>query len=168
MRRSILLLTILISIAAMARDKYYNNKAEQAALKTAYKIIKVYYPTNDVCASDSVFDIDRFGFAPIDDMDEMDKLYLQRLERRFTYDPPVYCKNVAKVLHTDTCNCSDPQYYAEFSVPYKGYIACYIMPKSRRVGIDYMSKDPHVTSFVFKYDESGDIYEIKKGLTHFD
>lgn len=148
-------------------NKDYTSNAEQEALKKAYKIIKVYYPTNEVCASDSVFDIDRFGWAPIDS-EEKDKLYRKRLERMFTYDPPIYSANVANLLQTDTCKCNAIQYYAEFSAPYKGFIVCHIMPKSRRVGADAGSRDPDITYFVFKYDEEGEIDQVDRGRLCFD
>lgn len=167
MRQISLLLIALVSFTVWGQDKYYNDKAEQEALKTAYKIIKVYYPTNEVCASDTVFDIDRFGSAPIDG-EERDKLYRYRLDRHFTYDAPSYSTNVAALLQTDTCKCNDTQYFAEFSTPYKGYIACYIMPKNRKVGAAPMSKDPHIFYFVFKYDEGGEIYQFNKGTLFFD
>ena len=167
MRTIYLLLTVLVSFPIWGQDKDYSDKTEQEALKKAYKIIKVYYPTNEVCASDTLFDIDRFGSAPIDN-EERNRLYLSRLNRKFTYDAPSYSTNVATLLQTDTCKCSATQYFAEFSNPYKGYIVCYIMPKSRIVGADSRGKDPAIAYFVFKYDESGEIYQVKKGTLFFD
>ena len=167
MRRFLLLLTVLTSFAVLGQDKYYADKTEQEALKKAYKIIKVYYPTTEVCASDTLFDIDRFGSAPIDN-EERNRLYLYRLNRKFTFDTPSYSTNVATLLQTDTCKCNDPQYFAEFSNPYKGYIVCYIMPKGRIVGAAPMSKDPDIAYFVFKYDDSGEIYQVKIGTLFFD
>lgn len=160
------LILLCFPIYAWGQEQYYCDKAEQEALKKAYKIIKVYYPTSNVCASDSVFDIDRFGSAPIDDENKFE-LYLYRLNRKFTYDTPVYSKTVATLLQTDTCKCNDNQYFAEFSVPYKGYIACNIMPKDRKVGI-YSMGAPYIYYFVFKFDEDGEIYHFDKRIIHFD
>ena len=149
--RIIFFLTMLcISLTMWGRDKYYNNKAEQEALKKAFEIVKVYYPANTVCASDSIFDHDWMFAAGRLDKEIKDELFQIRIDKKYRFDAPIYSKNMARVLKADNCDCSDYKYEAEFSAPYKGMIMCEIMPRNRLVG---MAGEPRISTFLFRFDE---------------
>ena len=165
MRTIYLLLTVLVSFTVWGQDKYYNDKAEQEVLKKAFEIIKVFYPANTVCASDSVYD-HNWRFAPGEMEKEIeDELFQLRLDKRFAYDAPIYSRNISVLLKTDSCECHDYQYAAEFSAPYKGMIMCEVMPKDRKVGLYGM---PTIFTFLFRFENDGEIYQINKSIICFD
>ncbi|MDE5555355.1 MAG: hypothetical protein K2J10_09270 [Muribaculaceae bacterium] len=149
----------------MGQDKYYNDKAEQEALKKAFEIIKVYYPANTVCASDSVYDHDWMFAAGGLEKEISEELFQLRLDKRFAFDDPVYSQNISYLLNTDSCECHEYKYAAEFSAPYKGMIMCLVMPKDRKVGL---YGTPSIFNFLFRFENDGEIYQINKSVTHFD
>lgn len=165
MRPIYLLLTVLVSFTIWGQDKYYADKIEQEALKKAFEIIQVYYPANTVCASDSVYDLDWMFAAGGLEKEIREELFQLRLDKHFAFDDPIYSQNIAYLLNTDSCECHDYQYAAEFSAPYKGMIMCDVMPKDRQVGI---AGQPAIFTFLFRFENDGEIYQINKSVLHFD
>lgn len=164
MRRVFLLLTIFISFTVCGQDKYYNDKAEQEVLKKAFEIIKVFYPANTVCASDSVYDLDWMFSAGKLEKEIREELFQLRLDKKYVFDDPIYSQNISYLLKTDSCECHDYQYVAEFSAPYKGLIMCDVMPKEKKIGLLM----PSIFTFLFRFENDGEIYQINKSIICFD
>lgn len=154
----IIFLTMLcISLTILGQGNTYSQKTEQEAIKFAYNVLKVYYPSNELCVSDSIYDLDWNLFADMVDDQTRHNLITHRIEKKFIWDSPVYSDAISSLFSSDTCDCC--KYIAEFSEPYKGMIRCDIIPKGEKIGVYGV---PRISIFLFKYNEKGEIFQISK------
>ena len=142
MRVLCLFITLCVSLVLIGKNSTFRQEAEQKAIKSAYDVLKVYYPSDKLCVSDSIYDLDWELFS--DMVDGKTKEYIQshRLEKGFVWDSPIRSDVLSLLFPHDTylkCNCTD-KYIAEFSKPYKGMIRCDILPNNRKIGIHGTSR----------------------------
>ena len=161
MRRFCLFALILVSLSLYGQRNYYTKKADKGAIKSAYRILKAFYPDKQLCVSDSIFDLEWFGYREFIDKETSDKVYKYRFAKEFVYDKPVRRKGLAKMLNADSCTTDENCFYADFSEPYEGMIRCDIMPLDRRVGILGV---PTIDAFLFRYEKNGSINQVTKVL----
>ena len=157
MRRFCLFALILVSLSLYGQRNYYTKKADKEAIKSAYRILKAFYPDKQLCVSDSIFDLEWLGV----DKETDEKAFEYRLKKKFLYDKPLRRKGLAKMLNADSCTTDENSFYADFSEPYEGMIRCDIMPLDRRVGILGV---PAYDAFLFWYDKDGSITQVTKML----
>lgn len=167
MKRVWFMLTLTLTFSVIpimyGQDDPYSKPVEQKAIKMAHDILNLYYPGNILCITDSIYDHDWFGLGRVIDKETDEAIMSYRIEKKFKYNPTIYSKSLATLFNSDTCQCN--KYVADFSAPYKGMIFCYIMPKDRKVGI---VGTPTIQSFMFRYDDKGEIYQVTRGLVHCD
>ena len=165
MRRFCLFALILVSLSLYGQRNYYTKKADKDAIKSAYRILKAFYPDKQLCVSDSIFDLEWFGYGRYIDSETDHKLDKYRVDKEFVYDKPVRRKGLAKMLNADSCTTDENSFYADFSGPYEGMIRCDIMPLDRRIGILGV---PTIDTFLFRYDKDGSISQVTKMLEHIE
>ncbi len=141
----------------------YDQEPEQKAVRLAYDILKVYYPSNELCVSDSIYDLDWDAYSKDVNDSIRQEVKNYRINRDFVWDDPIYSRELSELFETDTCRCN--KYEVDFSAPYKHMILCEIMPKDRKIGIQGV---PRISSFLFKYDEDGEVYFVRKYIIHID
>lgn len=151
------LVMLCVSLTILGQGNTYSHKAEQEAIKSAYNVLKVYYPSNELCVSDSIYDLDWNLFADMVDDKTKQNLISHRIEKKFIWDSPAYSDEISSLFSSDSCDCCE--YIAEFSEPYKGMIRCDIIPKDRKIGIYGV---PRISIFLFKYNDKGDVVQISK------
>lgn len=158
MKRILLIGMLSVILAVYGQDDPYQRPAAQKAIKMAHDILKVYYPSGDLCFSDSIYDSDWFGLGKEVDKEIKEELRLINWVKRFL-DAPVYSSTLSSVFGADACECR--KYVAEFTAPYKGVIRCEIVPSNDRN--PYFGQKP---IFIFKFNDDGEIYEIYKNIMH--
>lgn len=145
--------------------------AYREAVKSAYAILKVYYPSNILCADDTIYT--GGWWSPFSKEFEGELKHALRYEKDIEdlkkyvkkeySDDPVY----SEILHS--LFGSEPRegckYIAEFTAPYKGLILCSILPIDKRVGVDGA---PQGYDFLFQYNDKGEIDRVIRGLIHYD
>ncbi|MBD5215126.1 MAG: hypothetical protein HDS78_01185 [Bacteroidales bacterium] len=159
MRRFCLCALILVSLSLYGQRNYYTKKADKEAIKSAYRILKAFYPDKQLCVLDSVYDLDWFWLKGKVDTKTADKLEAYRIDKEFKYEEPRYEKGLATLLNADTCTSHNKGFYADFSRPYEQMIRCDIMPKDRRIGI---IGSPTIEIFLFRYDDDGEIIQVTR------
>lgn len=145
-------------------DMKFSDKAAQTALKTAYEIVKVYYP-DSLYASDSIHDVYWNGPFGLDEATDKE-LTLLMLKQAQKYERPAF---FSEFLHTalydyccKNCECGN---VVKFGLPCKGMLMCEVWPCHGRVGI----LGGHTVSyFFFRFDDEGEIYQATKGTYIFD
>lgn len=161
------LLTMLcVSLAMFGQGNAdaYSQKTEQEAIKFAQCILKVYYPENELCFSDSIYDHDRWlGSSWIDEQTQQE-LISHRIKKKI-YEPTVYSEYLNSLFGSEYIMCGNSKYVADFSEPYKGMITCEVLPTDRKIGI---LGDPQITVFLFRYNEKGKIYQVSKSVVDID
>lgn len=135
----------------------YSSIIEQSAVKQASKILEIYYPNNELCITDSIYDLDWYFFSSLVDTDTENILRSYRIDKNFAYESPVYSPILSSLFHEDSIQCN--KFVADFSAPYKGMIMCDVLPKDRRIGI---YGTPVISSFLFRYNNKGEIYQFNK------
>ena len=166
MRIIIIMVTFCFSLSVFAKGDPYSRERDKKALKFAYEVIKLYYPANDICASDSIKDLDYWaGFSFAVDKETIKMLYSHRFEKSCKYDKPIYSKTVARLFEQSNNECNNIKHVIDFSEPYKKMILCAILPIDRKIGINGC---PRITVFLFRYDEEGNIYQISNLISHID
>lgn len=170
-----LLLTMLcVSLATVGQGNAdaYSQKTEQEAIKLAYRILKVYYPENELCVSDSVYSLHWPFFSnKVDNKAVQDlishwkeKIY-HKTDHKSFYNPTVYSEDLDSIFGSEYIMCGASKYVADFSEPYKGMITCEVLPTDRKIGI---LGDPQITVFLFRYNEKGEIYQVSKSVVDID
>ena len=157
MKVIISLVMLCVSLTILGQGNTYSHKTEQEAIKSAYNVLKVYYPSNELCVSDSIYDLDWNLFADMVDDKTKQNLISHRIEKKFIWDSPAYSDEISSLFSSDSCDCCE--YIAEFSEPYKGMIRCDIIPKDRKIGIYGV---PRISIFLFKYNDKGDVVQLSK------
>lgn len=155
--RIILLLALLLSSKMLVGQNCYVDSADQTAIKSAYRILKAFYPDKQLCVSDSVFDFDEWAFKGIIDDEIYKELEAQHIANKYALQDPMYEQGLANLLNADTCISSPNSVYADFSFPYHGMIRCDIMPINRRLAIFGI-----IPQFLFFFDAEGAIYQVNK------
>lgn len=151
------LIMLCLSLSMYGRRNANYKKPDLEAVKFAYSILQVYYPADELCVSDSVYDLDWPLFSDIVDDKTKQNLVSYRAEKNYVYSAPVRSKKLAALFGTSKnkgCQC---KYLVKFSEPYKSMIRCDVMPTDRHT--DIRGTTP-TTAFLFRYDETGDIYQI--------
>lgn len=163
MKVIIFLAMVFVPSTILGQRKAYSHKTEQEALKFAYNILKVYYPSNELCVSDSIYDLDWHFFE--DKVNDQTKQILSshRIEKKFKWDSPVYSNEISSLFSSYPCDSC--KYVAHFSAPYNGMIRCDIMPKDGKIGIYGM---PQISIFLFRYNEKGEVIQISKSEVDID
>ncbi len=159
MKRILLIGMLSVIFAAYGQDDPYKGPAEQKAIKMAHDILKVYYPSGDLCFSDSIYDSDWFGLGKEVDKEIREELRLITWVKPPVLEKPVYSSTLSSIFGPDACECR--KYVAEFTAPYKGVIRCEIVPSNDRK--PYFGQKP---IFLFKFKDNGEIYEIYKHIMH--
>lgn len=159
MRGFILFAMLSVILTTLGQDEPYNTPAERKAIKTAYEILKLYYPLGDLCFSDSIYDSDWFGFSKEVGEEIYQERYMRLLEKGFVADEPVYSSILSSVFGADACECR--RYVAEFAAPSWGMIRCEIVPSNDRN--PYFGEKP---VFLFKFNEKGEIYQFFQRKIH--
>ena len=155
----LIMLFVSLSVYGKGIKKY--QKEDLEAIKMAYNILKVYYPSdNELCVADSIYDHEWYGFIDMVDDKTSQKLESFRIEKKYVWDEPVYSKQLFRIFGPENKNC---KYVAEFSEPYNQMIRCDILPIDRKVG---MSGAPRINVFLFRYDDNGEIYQTSKIIRH--
>lgn len=154
---------MLVSVSLSGQGNFYVEKPAQEAIKSAYRILKAFYPDTELCVEDSIFDLDWFWLKGKLDKKTADKLEAYRIDKQFKYEQPRYEKGLATLLNADTCTSCNNGFYADFSRPYEQMIRCDIMPKDRRIGI---LGSPTIEIFLFRYDDDGEIIQVTRNTLH--
>ena len=163
--RIVSLIMVCISLSAFGQNGNYNNKTERDAIKCAARLLAAYYPPDELCVSDSIYDLDWFYFADVVDDKTKQEISNYRTEKKYIWSPPIYSHNMAELFGTHNCECTSYKYVAQFSAPYNNLIRCDILPGDRRIGI-YGS--PTITSFLFIFNNQGEVDQMFRDELHID
>lgn len=154
-----LIIVVCMTFTLFGKDPY-SEKTEQKAIGFAYNILKVYYPSEDeLCVSDSIYDLEWFFFSGyVRDKETQKAFEFYNLDKdRLEYIDPVYSKTLASIFESNTCKCGDFKYVAHFSAPFRNAISCYIVP--------FDDQDPmfgEISTFLFMYNNEGEVIQINK------
>lgn len=151
-------------ILPSGQDTSFSDKATQTAVKSAYEIVKVYYP-DTLCVSDSIHDIYWNGPFGLDEVTDKE-LTLLMIKQVQPYERPAFfSENLHMALNNYTCNGCKGGHVVMFGMPYKGMLMCEVWPWHMRVGI----LGGHTVSyFFFRFDDEGRIYQATTGTYIFD
>ena len=155
MKGFVLFAIFSIFLTVRAQEEPYSHPAEQKAVKTACEILKLYYPSGELCCSDSIYDLD-WWFRKETGIKNWEEHYLEKLNRIASGEPvdvAVYSSILSSVFGADACECR--KYVAEFSAPYKGMIRCDIVPSNDRHPVFGV-----MPIFLFKFNENGEIFQF--------
>ncbi|MDE6654083.1 MAG: hypothetical protein K2K37_06820 [Muribaculaceae bacterium] len=137
----------------------FSDKATQTAVKSAYEIVKVYYP-DTLCVSDSIYDIYWNGPFGLDEITDKE-LTLLMIKQAQPYERPAFFSEILHMaLNGYTCKDCKEGYVVKFGSPYKGMLMCEVWPWHGRVGV---SGDNTISYFFFRFDDKGLIYQATKG-----
>ncbi|MDE6484094.1 MAG: hypothetical protein K2L14_01700 [Duncaniella sp.] len=127
MKRMSLLLSLFIVCVCFSlhgQIDAYNDKEAQKAVEKAYSLIKEMYQDNEICVSDSVYDLD-WNYFDVDS--EINRsLDVYRANKHYQWLKPQYSDALKKIFVRDTCNTAE--YIATFSEPYDRMIRCDLLP----------------------------------------
>ena len=148
MKRTFLLMLLGCLLCSCNRYAAYRQPVEQETIQFAYKLMKLYYPSDVLCVSDSIYDLDWDHFADlvVDTIDVKPHIVAYRENKVNTREKPEYSKIFTKLF--GHCVCIDSGYVAEFSAPYQGMIRCDVVPKDKSVDSDSARQ---VAAFLFEY-----------------
>ena len=158
--KGLFLMSMLGNIfASCNRNIVYGEYTEQETVQFAYKLMKLYYPSDVLCVSDSIYDLDWDHFADlvVDTVDVKPHIMAYRENKGNVRDKPEYSKIFTKLF--GHCVCIDSGYFAEFSAPYKGMIRCDVVPKDKSVD---SASALQVAAFLFEYTEYAKIASVTK------
>ena len=158
----------LLQLPIWSKKTPYGQSIEKTALTNAIKILKVYYPSDDLCVSDSIYDLEWLYFKHLaKDKDEREFLDSYRMRKEFRWDKPIYSRRIGNIATSLDCMCNidSKKYVADFSRPYHNMIRCDIMPIDRQIGI-YGA--PTIPIFFFRYDETGVIIQFERRVLCID
>ncbi|MBD5201705.1 MAG: hypothetical protein HDR83_05540 [Bacteroides sp.] len=156
MKKILLIVLLGICFSLYGQIDAYNDKAAQKAVEKAYSLIKETYKDNDICVSDSVYDLDWDYFDVDSDINRSLDVY--RAIKHYTWSKPQYSDALNKIFVRDTCNT--PKYIALFSEPYDRMIRCDLLPSDLKIGI---LGTPVIPVLLFIYNEIGDIKQFYQG-----
>lgn len=154
-----LIVVVCMSFSLFGKDPY-SEKTEQEVIEFAYNILKVYYPSEDeLCVSDSIYDLDWFFFSrDVRDKETQKAFEFYSVNKdRCEYIDPVYSKTLASIFESNTCKCGNFKYVVHFSAPFRNAISCYIVP--------FDDQDPmfgEIPTFLFMYNNEGEVIQINK------
>ena len=159
MKRLFFIVILAGMFCSCSRHVIYRQPVEQETIQFAYKVMKVYYPSDLLCVADSIYDLDWDIFTDlvVDTVDIRPSILSYRENKGNVRERPKYSKILSKLF--GHCVCIDSGYVAEFSAPYKGMIRCDVVPKN---GIQSPDGDRHVSAFLFEYDEYGKVSSVTK------
>ena len=155
MKGFVLFAMLSIFLTVRAQEEPYSHPAEQKAVKTACEILKLYYPSGELCCSDSIYDLD-WWFRKETGIKNWEERYLEKLNRIASGEPvdvAVYSSILSSVFGADACECR--KYVAEFSAPFRGMIRCDIVPSNDRNPVFGV-----MPIFLFKFNENGEIFQF--------
>lgn len=157
----------------------FSDRATQTAVKSAYEIVKVYYP-DTLCVSDSIHEIDFIGSSCIDEATDKELFFFMLKQAQSSkktavsseelhtslYDSPAFfSEELHKLLNNEICRDCKSGYVVKFGLPYKNMLMCEVWPLHGRVGL----LGGHTVSyFLFRFDDEGVIYQACKGTLIFD
>lgn len=137
--------------------------AYREAVKSAYAILKVYYPSNILCADDTIYtggwwaqfsrEFDgeiKQALAYEKDIEDV----LKYVKKEYAEDP-VYSEILYSLFGSEPREGC--KYIAEFTAPYKGLILCDILPIGKGIGVHGA---PEIHSFLFQYNDKGEIDRV--------
>ena len=154
-------LIVLLGCLLCSCSKYttYRQPVEQETIQFACKLMKLYYPSDVLCVSDSIYDLDWDHFADlvVDTVDVKPYLTTYRENKGNVWSKPEYSKILSRLF--GHCVCNDSGYVAEFSAPYQGMIRCDVVPKDKSIDSDSARQ---VTAFLFEYTKYGKISSVTK------
>ena len=159
MKRLFLISMLWMILASCNRNMVYCQYTEQETIQFAYKLMKLYYPSDALCVSDSIYDLDWDIFTDlvVDTIDMRPAIMAYRENKGNVRDKPEYSKILSKLFGHRVC--IDSGYVAEFSAPYKRMIRCDVVPKN---GTSSMDDTRQVSAFLFEYTEFGKISSVTK------
>ena len=162
MKGFVLFAMLSIFLTVRAQEEPYSHPAEQKAVKTACEILKLYYPSGELCCSDSIYDLEWWWLRYEVGKENSEERYLEKIHRIASGEPvdvAVYSSILSSVFGADACECR--KYVAEFSAPYKGMIRCDIVPSNDRkpdFGV--------MPIFLFKFNENGEIFQFFQSIVY--
>ena len=171
MRTVIFLLTLLCCGVSMHAEDYYADEAARKAVKTAYELLKVYYPEeNQICPSDSVYE-DVLPYVPMwqptaskEDGKIIWDAFLYSLDNDMTEDT-THSPTLSELFAPLICHCNESKYVIRFSPPIKNMILCEKWRRDRKVGISGgPDADFKIDQFLFFYNDMGEIVQMSKGV----
>ena len=122
------LIMLFVSLSVYGKEIKKYQKEDLEAIKMAYNILKVYYPSdNELCVADSIYDHDWFTFSGLVDEESSRILESHRNEKisylnkkyennRVLYENTVFSKELNSIFGPENKNC---KFVVEFSEPYK-------------------------------------------------
>ncbi len=148
------------SFAGKIKGSYkdYSGAIEQKAILGAFDIIRLYYPDNDICVSDSIWDCLWDGDEI--DTDTNNLLMANRSAKMYIWLDPVKSDDLTRIFSDHLIGTGQYKYTADFSDPFYGIIRCDVMPVGRRIGI---FGSPTIFSWTFRYDTDGNIIQYSMG-----
>lgn len=158
------MLCVSLTVFGQGNADAYSQKTEQEAIKFAYRILQVYYPYDNLCVSDSIYDHDWWMGSSWVDAQTKQELVSHRLKKRI-YDPTIYSEYLNSLFGSEYDKCGKSKYVVDFSAPYKNMITCEVLPKDRKIGI---LGAPEIDVFLFRYNDKGEIYQVIKVIAHIE
>ena len=181
MRTVIFLLTLLCCGVSMHAVDYYADEAARKAVKTAYELLKVYYPEeNQICPSDSVYE-DVSVYWPMwksnaskEDGKILWNTYLYSLDNYYknkdtSHSHITHSQTLSELFAPLICHCNESKYVIRFSPPVNNMILCDKWRRDRKIGISG-GPDADFTRdiLIFFYNDMGEIVQMRKEVITFD
>lgn len=146
-------------------NKDYSGVPEQKTIEESLKILSIYYPADELCVSDSIYDLDWFFFSDEVDCKSEKVVEYHRINKNAIWDEPMFSKELAVLAANFNSEHKNYKYVALFSEPYYNMIRCDVLPYDRKIG--FMGS-PIIYSFLFKYNEEGEITLFIKAEVNVD
>lgn len=145
--------------------------AYREAVKSAYAILKVYYPSNTLCADDTIYTGGWWTPFSCEFDGELKhalayEKYIEDLKKyakKEYSDDPVYSEILYSLFGSESREGC--KYIAEFTAPYRGLIVCDILPIDRGIGVNGA---PEIHSFLFQYNDKGEIDRVIRYKVYVD
>nr|MBD5376654.1 hypothetical protein [Bacteroides sp.] len=175
MRTVIFLLTLLCCGVSMHAEDYYADEAARKAVKTAYELLKVYYPEeNQICPSDSVHE-DVLEYVPLwkstaskEDGKIIRDAFLYSLDN-YNLEDTIHSQTLSELFTPLICHCNESKYVIKFSPPIKNMIFCERWRRDGAVGISGgPDADFEIDIFIFFYNDKGEIVQMRKKVLTVD
>lgn len=158
----ILSLFSIMSHAASPKESAYSDSVDCKAVKTAYEMVKQYFPDKRICVSDSVYIKGYcFHYQYVAAKYQKDIQNYDQRDLKTLGEHDYYSENLHTLFHDDLSLNNKGDYIATFSVPYRRMIICDVY-KYGEFYRGYSNREIH--EFFFLYDDDGEIIKLSAAI----
>ena len=151
-----------MSHAASPMDSAYSDSIDCKAVKTAYEMVKQYFPDKRICVSDTVYIKGYcFHYQHVAAKYQKDIQNYDQRDLKALGEHDYYSESLHTLFHDDLPHNNKGDCIVTFSAPYRRMIICDVY-KYGEFYRGYSNREIH--EFLFLYDEDGEIIKLSAAI----